>query len=864
MGSAAPIQTNFNGGELSPTIEGRVDINKYTNGCYQMRGFIPLVQGPARRRSGTRYVAPVKDAADRGWLCPFQFSDDTAFVLEFGDQYLRFFTNHGQLQTGAVAAWVTATAYSVGDMVTNAGTTYYCKTAHTSAALFATDAANWYALTGSIYEIPTPYAIADLTKADGTFRLWMEQSGDVIYITHPSYQTRKLVRLANTRWTLAATEFKAGPFVGVDPDETRTVYASAVTGTGITLTASAAVFEAGDVGSLFLLETKKIDATPRWEVAKVVVAGDERRSDGNVYEALNGATTGTIKPTHTVGARYDGDTGVQWEYRHSNYGWVRITGYTSPTVVTADVVSELPSQVVSVGNATTRWSKAEFSTARGWPSHVAFFRERLWLFRNTQAWASVASDFENFASRDGADVTPDMAIAINIASDQINDIAWVAPGNQLLVGTVGNEFAIGELTSSDPLGPANIQAKPQTAHGSRQVRPVRVNESILFMQRAGRKLREIRFSFESEGYATTDLTVLSDHVTKGQVVQMAYQQEPHSIVWCACADGSLLGFTFNREQDVLGWHPHPVGGDDAVVESVACIPAPDGGRDEVWMIVRRTIDGATTRYVEYMERDWIRVEDMEIQEAFFVDAGLTYDGRQATTLTFGVAGLLTAGGNVFSAGDVGDYVVVHPFPGDDETKCRFEIEQYLDPTRVVASALDALPADFDSVSNQTSDWAIARDAFTGADHLEGKTVQVLADGSVRPDRNIAAGGFTLTSKAVLVQVGLGFDSWLTTMRIEAGSQKGTAQGKTKRIDRLVFRFLDTLGGKAGPDADNLDDIMHRSSADLMDGPPAVVTGDSEPLSWPGGYETAGRIMVQQPQPLPMTLVAIMPELDTHG
>lgn len=865
MAAAAPIQSNFNGGELSPSIEGRIDINKYTNGCHQMRGFIPLVQGPARRRSGTRFVSEVKDSADRTWLVPFQFSDDTAFQLEFGDQYLRFFTNHGQLQTGTVAAWVTLTAYAVGDLVADGGTNYYCITAHTSGATFAGDIANWYALTGTTYEIPTPYAVADLTKADSTFRLWMEQSGDVIYITHPSYQTRKLTRLANTRWTLAAVEFKGGPFIGVDPDETRTVYASAATGAGITLTASADVWEAGDVGSLFLIEAKLVDAVSQWEVGKTIVLNEERRSDGNVYQALNAGTTGTIKPVHKEGARYDGDAAaaVQWQYLHSGYGIVRITGFTSATSVTADVVTRLPSQSVGAGNPSTRWSKAEFSNARGWPSHVTFFRERLTLLRNTQMWLSVAADFENFANRDGADVTPDMAISINIASEQINDVAWIAPGNKLLVGTVGNEFAIGELASSDPLGPANIQAQPQTAHGSRQVRPIRVNDSILFVQKSGRKLREARFTFESDGYATTDLTVLADHVTKGQIVQMAYQQEPHSIVWCAMANGELVGFTFNREQDVLGWHPHPIGG-DGLVESVSCMPSPDGARDELWLVVRRTINGVSRRYVEYMERDWIQVESMEISDAFFVDSGLTYDGRAngVTLQLISFTTALFASSDVFSPSDVGQSIYIHPFGGG--VMSQLQITNYVAPNEVDFTAVTPLPPDFDAVADITSDWSFKRDNLSGLGHLEGQTVQVLADGATHPDKVVTAGAITLNREAFVAHVGLSYTTKLTTMRVEAGAEQGVAQGKIKRIHKIVFRLLDTLGGRAGKEGKTLDEIMYRSSSAPMDGPPAVQTGDTREMHWPEGYETEGRVTIVQDQPLPMTVVAIMPELSTQG
>jgi hypothetical protein len=777
-------QTIFNGGELSPTMAGRVDIAKYANGCYTLENFIPLVQGPARRRSAFRHVAEVADSTDREWAYSFKFSDDVAFVLEFGDQKLRFFTNHGQLSCGAPAAWNIATNYAVGALVSRLGVNYYCIKANVGNQ--PPNATYWYALTGSIYEIPTPYAIADLTKTDGTFALWMEQSGDVIYIWHPSYAPRKLTRYGNTNWQVEVVDLKGGPFIGVDPDETRTVYASAATGAGITLTASTAIFTNDHIGTLFLMEQKKVDAVPQWEVAKAVGAGVERRSDGNVYLSANAATTGTVKPVHTEGTRFDGDTGVQWEYLHSGYGWVKINSIGGGgTTANADVISRLPSQCVGVGNPTTRWSFAEFSAARGYPSHGTFFRERLWMLRKTQAFSSVAGDFENFRTRDGADITADMAISINIASEEINDVAWVASSSKLLVGTVGNEIAISELSSTDPLGPGNVQAVPQTSHGSRQVRPIKVNDSILFAQRAGRKLRELRFTFESEGYATTNLTVLAEHVTKGLLLQMAYQQEPHSIVWSACKDGSLLGFTFDREQDVVGWHRHPIANGLGKVESVATIPAPDGGRDEVWAIARFTVGGVTKRYVGYMEKDWISYEGAEIEDAFFVDFGLSYDGAPVTTVS-------------------------------------------------------------------------------GLGHLEGMTVSVLADGATHPDRVVTAGAIALARAASVVHVGLQYDSKLVTMRADLPTPTGTAQGKIKRIHKLIVRLLDALGGKAGSPRDGgiLDWLGYRSSSDPMGSPPAVFTGDTDPLAWPEGYETEAQVCIVQQQPLPMTVISSMPQLVT--
>lgn len=813
MPRAAPLQANFNAGELSPTLEGRVDIAWYGNGCHKLRNFIPLVQGPARRRSGTRFVAEVKNSAQRTWLVPFKFSDDVAFVLEFGNLYIRFYTQHGQAESSP----------------------------------------------GVPLEVVTPWTTADLTAPDGTLRLSMVQSADVIYIAHPSYPLRKLVRLSNTSWQLQTPDLRGGPFQTVDPDNTVTVYASAATGAGVTLTASSAIFTADKVGSLILLESKPVDDVKPWETNKTITAGQERRSDGNVYSALNNATTGTIRPTHTTGARFDGDNGVQWQYLHSGWGYAKITA-ASGTTATATIVKRIPSQAVGVGNPTNRWAFSELSAGDGWPSHVAFFRERLWLARGTKLFASVVADFEDFSSRDGADVTPDMAISIDIASDQINDPAWLAAGDALLVGTVGNEFAVGETSNNEPLGPANIQAAQQTSHGSRQVQPVRVNDAALFVQRAGRKLREIRFTFESEGYSTSDVSLRAEHITRGQIVQLTYQQEPHSIVWACCANGDLLGFTYNREQDVQGWHPHPIGG-AAAVESVASIPAPDGTRDELWIIARRTINGVTKRYVEYMERDWVSYEGSTIDEAFFVDSGLTYNGTITTnTLTLSSLSPLqvTAASAIFAAGDTGDRIIINR---GTISECRLRIDTFVSSTVVTVTALTPLPANFNAVSETASTWHFARDRLTGLGHLEGQTVDVLADGAVHPQAIVAGGAVDLDRHASIASVGLPCPALLITGRLEAGSGDGTAQGKTKRVVKLYYRLLDTLGGKGGTSEGELDTLQFRSSSDLMDRPPATFSGDADILA-PSGYEKDARIVYVNDQPLPATVVAIMPRLTT--
>lgn len=808
MPKASPIRSSFNAGELSPLLEGRVDVSKYANGCHVLENFIPSVQGPAVRRAGTRYVSGVKNSANRTWLARFEFSNTQAYVLEFGDLYVRFYTNHGQLTCGSPAAYNGATAYAIGDLVSSGGINYYCIAATTGNA--PPNATYWYALSGSVYEIPTPWTAADLTDStDGTFTLSMAQSGDVVYIAHPSYPLQKLSRYSATKWTLAAVALTNGPFKTQNTDRTVTMYASATSGSGVTLTASSAVFSASMVGAYVYLEPADLSAIKPWTAGQETSSNPlntYRRSDGKTYQCTTNGTptagkvwrTGPDKPIHTYGTVADGDgssingtnverQGFDWLFVDAGYGYVKITGYTSATQVTVTVMGNwpLPQGVVGSTKATFRWALGSFSAAEGYPNRVTFFRERLTLSKGQTIYFSVTSDFENFASKDDSgQIVADRAIQATISSDQVNTVQWLSSNQALIIGTSGGEFACMENSTSEAFAPGNVKIEQQTSEGSRTVTPVRVGYSVLMVQRSGRKLKELSYQFQQSGYVAQDLTVLSEHVTQNGITQITWHREPYVAMWGVRGDGQLLGFTFNKEQDVVGWHRHILGGSyaggQAVVESVCVIPAPSKSRDELWLIVKRTVNGSTVRYVEYLEAEY-KTGDAQA-DAYYVDCGSTYSGAAATTIS-------------------------------------------------------------------------------GLTWLEGQTVQVLADGSAHPDRTVTGGAITLQRAATKVQIGLGYVSTVQTTRIEAGAGDGTAQGKMKRINKCVLRFYNTLGAFAGPDVANLDEINFRTGSDRMDQPPPLFTGDKL-MEWPGGYDFDGYVMVQQQQPFPMTLVAIMPQVHT--
>jgi len=606
MPRAKPILTSFNGGELSPLLDGRVDQDKYFTGCKTLTNFIPTVQGPARRRGGTRFVGSVKVAAKRAWLADFVFSAGQAYVLEFGDNYLRFWTNRGQLLGG--------------DGV-------------------------------SPYEVVTPYSEADLITAEGTFALRTLQSSDVMWIVHSEgkYPPYRLSRRGAIDWTLAPEEFTDGPFRDVNTDSALTMQAGGTTGT-VTVTANSALFKPGHVGSLLILNSFNPSTVAPYQTYKSVSIGDRVRNAGNVYEAQNAFTytsgnqTQRYVPTHTEGDAYDG--AVTWRYLHSGYGWGKIISVSGDGLsCQLQVTSRLPEEVVSA--STRRWAFSEFSSVYGWPTGIAFFKERLTYTRGKQVFHSIVGAFTNFARKDAGSVTSETAMSLSLAADKLDSIRWLAQSRTLVIGSARAELALGEQTTQQVYSATNVQNVPQTEYGSRLLRPLRVGESVLFVERAGHRIRDMKFDFTIERYKAEDITVLSEHIFDGSevlgdteqeqrdIVDWAYQPQRDSIVWCVLSDGALASLVLNRERGVIAWTPHYLGG-NAVVEAVQSVPSPDGRTDDAWFIVRRTVNGQTQRSVEYLT-DY-RLVKKGAAEAVHVDCSTTYRGV-ATKVVTGLAHL---------------------------------------------------------------------------------------------------------------------------------------------------------------------------------------------------------------------------------
>ena len=660
MAKASPILNALNAGEWTPLLDGRTDIVGYNASAYRLQNFIPTVQGPAIRRAGTEHIRQVKDTVDRTWLVPFIKSRNDAFQIEFGDLYCRFYTSRAPVLTGSPATITGATAADPV-VITSAGHGYangqdvfitgvvgmtelngrWFRVANQATNTFElqtihganVDGTGYsaYSSGGTVdrpYEIVSPYSAAALVTSRGEFGLDFVQTGDVIYIADRAgaLAPRKLSRTGATSWAFHTLAPDDGPFLAVNGTAT-TMYIGAATGTGVTLTASASVFTASDVGSIIRLDQETLTATQPWKTATAYTAGQFVRSEGKEYEAANSTTSGTSIPAHTSGTVSDG--GVNWIYRSAGYGIARITAQAG-TTATVDILTRFPQTLVGSGNATTLWRKGAWSDGEGYPTSVAFFRERLTFARDQRIDMSNAADFESFAIDNFGEVLPESAVSVEVLSDNANEIVGLSDGRVLAVMTNGGEFVVEAPATSEPFGPNNVRVSRQTAFGARPIRPLRIGENILMVQGSGRRVRSMQYSFDVDGFVAPDMTVRAEHIVRPSVTMMARQENPYQTIWFVRSDGVLLSFAFDPTQEVRAWARHVLAGTDAVVECVSVIPGPDGERDDLWLIVRRTVNGATRRYVEYMRPEYLTGDARET--VAYADSGLMYDGAAATVL----------------------------------------------------------------------------------------------------------------------------------------------------------------------------------------------------------------------------------------
>ena len=822
MARVHPFQTNFTSGEISPKLFGQVDFKKYNNAVETMENMIVFPQGGTTRRYGSRFVCEVKNSANATRLIPFEFNIEQSYILEFGNLYIRFYKDNGQITeatktvtaiTKANPAVVTVSShgYSNGDHIwlndvggmteVNARRYTIANVTTNTFELSGVNSTNYTTYTSGgtaakVYEITTEYTSSQLSE------IQFAQSADVMYLVHPSHEPTKLTRTGHTNWSISDVDFEKGPYLDQNTSSTTLTTSATTVGTGRTLTASADLFASTDVGRL------------------VKVKG----------------------------------------------GHGKITGFTSATVVTYEIFT-----AVGTGSATTEWQLGAYSNTTGFPRAVSFFEQRLLYGGSTNfpqtIWASQSGLYDNF---DEGDADAADAFIYTIAANKVNTIRWLAPSKDLIVGTAGSEYKVGRPTG-EPLKPDNVNIAQQTTYGVYPARPIQIGNVILFIQRQQKKIREFYYKFEDDAYSAPDMTILSEHITGNGITEVDFAQEPDSVYWAIREDGVFLGMTYQREENVVAWHRHIFGGKtgSATVTVTDYANIPVGSR-----IVLTKSDGSKVTFTSETAGSSSPSSSLgfrpntnnnttadNIFTAINAHADFTVANPAANIVTITettpqATGLLTVettdSTRLAATSETHSKAKsVASIPEGGEDQVWVIIERVINGSTVQYVEYLSSTANMDSYLTGTVNSSST--SVTSLDHLEGEKVQIVIGDAVYPPQTVTNGAITVDIPTELstktIDVGLGFTSTLKTLKPEFGGQAGTSQGRKKRYNEVMVRFLNTVGATI-----NDDQLPFRSSATPMGQNIPEFTGDKRVTNL--GWDRDGQITVKQTQPLPMTILGI--------
>ena len=833
------IQRNFSGGEIAPALHSRVDQVKYSTGLKTCRNLMIMRHGGLTNRPGTGYIAEVSDSSKQIRLIPFLESNYN-YILEFGNLYIRVYRNttQGYIEgvdgvvtiTGATKANPCVITYSPNNLVTGdevyiygvigmtelngrhykftqtgtgTGELDYMDGTNVNSTSFGTYVSGGTGL--RVYQITTPYVEADLRT------LQVSQSQGVLTIVHPNYAPRQLTKGSGAfDFTLSTISFGASisspTGVGCAPTGTTNYYVVTAVATETSEESLASSSSGGG-------------ATP------VTITWNAVSGAGlyNIYKLINGT-----------------------------YGWIGVAGGTSfiDTGYTADMLDSPPV------------ARTPFGSTGNYPSAVTAYQQRS-IYANTdnneeKVWTSKSGLPNNLMI--STPLQDDDAVTFSLIGRNVNSVKYILDIGRLIIFTSTGEWVI-EGNAAGVLTPSEINPRQHTANGSADIAPLVVGGNALYVQARGGTVRDLGYDYETSGYKGNELTIFASHLFDGYTITAwAYQQIPHSIVWCVRSDGALIGLTYIREHQIFGWHRHDT---DGIVEDVAVISGTT--EDILFMVVKRTVNSKVVRYIEYLKTRHVT----DVENAVFMDCSMTWDGYYNGSNNMTLSGgtnwtydetltLTTAIGGYFTAADVGNGI---HFTSADGDIIRFTITGYTSGTVVTGKAHKTVPADLRGIA--TLNWKKAIVEVIGLWHLEGKGISVFADGFVVANpNNPAYNPLTVTNGSIMldrpyatIHVGLPITADMETLDIDIVGTS-TLSDKKKLINKLSMRVESSRGIWAGPDEDNLREFKLRSTEDY-DEPTNLITGMID-INIKSEWHSSGRIFIRQTDPVPLSVLAVVP------
>jgi hypothetical protein len=678
-------------------------------------------------------------------------------------------------------------------------------------------------LSGGVpYEIANPYAEADL------FDIHYVQSADVMTLVHPNYAPRELKRLGVTNWTLTSINFGSPIAAPTGVTATRYIPASSSTNADTYETMSYVVTA---------ITSDEIGESVSSSVASVT---------NNIF--VTGATNTIAWSAVTGASRYR-----VYKLLGGLYGYIGST--TGTSIVDNNIAPDLSLTPPIYDN--------EFVSSGNYPGAVSYFEQRR-CFAGTinepqKIWMTKSGTESNLSY--GLPIRDDDRIEFRVAAREANTIRHIVPLTQLLLLTGSAEWRVSSL-NSDEITPTTISVRPQSYIGASNVQPVIINNALVYCGARGGHVRELGYNWQASGFITNDLSIRSANLFDNyEISDMAFAKAPIQMVWFVSTSGMLLGLTYTPEQQVGAWHKHDT---DGTFES--CTVVAEGNEDRLYVVVKRTIGGVTKRYVERMASRHFE----SIEGAFFVDSGATYDGTNTSATTVTVSGgttwgpadilTITASTAIFTypgTGDINDAIVLTDSAGN---KYRLTIRSTTSTTVATARVDVTLPAALRNTA--TTLYSFARNTISGLTWLEGKTVSILADGSVQPQEVVTSGAITLDRASSIIHIGLPYQSDLQSLPLAMGIDNGMGQGRYKNVNKAWLRVYQSSGIFIGPNPQNLVEAKQRTT-EPYGSPPALKTEEIQIMLTPTWLDS-GQVYVRQSDPLPLTIVGMTLEVAIGG
>ena len=627
------IQNAFNAGELTPYTGARPELEVYQAGCRSMKNFIAIPYGGARYRPGTEFIGSTYEGG-KVCLYGFEFSTSERHILEFGEGFIRFY------QTGL-------------------------------------DSRGIIAVNDEPYTLVTPYGVDDLRN------LQFAQLNDIVIIVHPDHPPYRLSRYSLADWVMEPYPFSSYPYLEPETDPEAYITSSEVIGV-TTLNTGQFFFLPEHVGTVLELAYRRTDeeitqeltieaGTTSLEVKDARTGGVNTRSNLNLSDPIRvegdvliqtfgtwtakvelfrrylgedtweefipftGDEDRNVNEVYTIDSAAEVMVGVSEFSPPSNSsinpgravisvtdpfirGRVEVTGYTSSTEATGQILVD-----VAEGKS-TEWSESAFSPIRGYPRSVTFHGQRLWFggtsSRPQTLWASRIDAYDDFSSPFAVDSASDddAPLALTVFAEQHNRIEWLSSNRSLLAGTSAGEFVITGQSSEESVTPGNYNIRRHTSNGASSFQALPVDQAVIFIQRQGRRLRKMGYKFENDAYAADDVTIYSEHLTRGNLVELAFQRQRDPVIWGITDDGNLIGWTYRADQPFFA--AYQIQSLGVTYESIA-VTYGDGDEDELWVVVNR--DGQ--RYIERFRPDQILAQEKgELGKAWFLDSAIEYTG----------------------------------------------------------------------------------------------------------------------------------------------------------------------------------------------------------------------------------------------